>query len=105
MSTKNKNYKGFTRIDRVLHNAEKQRQLEPLMYRYKALKYWQQVAGGFLEEAEGLTKAVDFKNGVLWVACLSREIASKLKLLTPRIIEALNNILGRTVVYAINIEL
>jgi hypothetical protein len=51
-----------------------------------------------------LTQAVDFKKGVLTVACLSREVASKIKLFAESILEALNQVLGARLVFAIYTE-
>jgi hypothetical protein len=97
--------KGFAKIDKVLNNTAKNYNLEEAMHRHQALKYWHDVATSFVEEAKALTKAVDFKKGVLTVACLSREVASKIKLLSVRIIESLNQILGRRLVFAIELSL
>jgi hypothetical protein len=100
----NKTNKGFARIDKVLGETAKQYNLENAIYKHKALKYWHQVAGAFVEEAKNLTKAMDFQKGVLTIACLSREVASQVKLLAQRIIYALNEFLGRQMVFAIYVE-
>ena len=97
-------YKGFAKIDKLLSQTARQYNLQNALYRHKALKHWQQIAGAFIEEAASLTRAIDFKKGVLTVACLSREVASKLKLLANRIISALNQLLGRQVVFALYVE-
>ena len=104
MNTKINSHKGFQKIDRVIKQTAKQYNLEIALYRHKTLKHWREVAGAFVEEAAALTQAIDFKKGVLTVACLSREVASKLRLLAQRIIYALNQLLGRQVVYAIYLE-
>ncbi|HYV33789.1 MAG TPA: DciA family protein [Candidatus Limnocylindria bacterium] len=96
--------KGFSKIDKVLKQTAKQYNLEAALHRHKVLKFWDSVAQAFIEESRTLTQAVDFKKGVLTVACLSQEAAYKIKLLTQRIIYALNEMLGRQVVYAIHIE-
>ena len=98
-------YRNFSRIDALIAAAAKQYRLEDAMQKYRALRLWQQAAGSFLAEAKELTRAVDFNNGVLRVACLSRELARRLRLLTPRIIEAINQLLGRPLVYAIYLEI
>lgn len=103
MKTNNQNSK-FARIDKILPQAAKHYHLEEVMQKHRALRSWQKVVVGFFDEAEKLTRAIDFKNGVLKVACLSQELAQKLKLLTPRIIEAMNKLLGRPLVYAIYLE-
>src|SRR5579863_1424749 len=93
--------KGFSKIDKVLNHTAKHYNLEAAVCRHRALKHWQQIASAFVEEAAKLTQAVDFKKGVLTIACLSREVASKIKLLAQRIIVALNQLLGRQMVYAL----
>jgi len=101
-----KNYnKGFAKIDKVLSNTAKNYNLEGAMFKHKALKHWQEIAGMFIDGSESLTKAVDLQKGVLTVACLSREVASKIKLLANRIIESLNQLLGKRVVFAINVAM
>jgi hypothetical protein len=104
MSSQRNFSKGFSRIDKTLGKVAKQYNLEPALNKYKACKYWNEVAGGFVENAKEFTKVMDFSRGVLKVACLSREIAYKIRLLADRIIEALNLVFGCTVVYAIYIE-
>ena len=96
--------KGFAKLDKILSATARQHKLEPAWQRYRALKHWQEAAGSFLDAAQELTRAIDLKDGILRVACLSREIAAQLKLLARRIIELLNNLLGKTVVRAIQIE-
>jgi predicted nucleic acid-binding Zn ribbon protein len=100
----NKNYKGFTKIEKLVSQTAKQYNLENALYKHQAIKHWTNVAAAFVQESANLTQAVDFKKGVLTVACLSREVASKLRLLADRIISALNEMVGRKVVFAIYIE-
>lgn len=101
---KNSYTKGFSKIDRVLKSTAKQYKLEDVLNKHQAIKYWQQVASGFIDNAEKLTKAMDFKKGVLVVACLTSEIAYQIKLMSEKIISALNEVLGRKVIYAIYLE-
>ncbi len=96
--------KGFVPINQLIGLAAKQYKLENVFYRQRVIRYWREVAGSFIDEARELTQAVDFKKGVLTVACLSREAATQIKLLAQRIIYALNQCLGRSLVYAISIE-
>ena len=62
------------------------------------------VAGSFVEEAKEMTQALDLKKGVLLVACLSREVARKFKVLAGNIVSALNQLLGKQVVFALCFE-
>jgi len=103
MNTK-RNNKGFSRIDKTLANTAKQYNLESAFYRHKTIKHWYEIAGSFILDIQTQTKPLDFKKGVLTIACLSREIAAKLRLLAQSIIQALNQFLGRPVIYALNLE-
>ena len=98
-------HNGFFKIDKVIKHAAKQYNLENALYRHKALTNWGQVAGSFVTEALELTRAIDFKKGVLTVACLSRQVASKLRMLAQQIIGALNQLLGRQVIFALYLEI
>ena len=104
MNNKIKSRGNFSQIDKILNKTAKRYHLEQALSRYQVIKNWHAAAAQFLEESSALTKAVDFQKGVLKVACLSRELAGRLKLFIPRIIEVLNHIMGRPVVYAIAID-
>jgi len=101
MHTREKN---FSKIDKIIRQTAEHYNLEAALNKHRAIKHWRQAASSFVEEAGKLTQAVDFKKGVLTVACLSREVANKVKLLASRIIYALNQLLGRQVVFAVSIE-
>ena len=105
MNNRQNFYRGFTRIDKLLNTSAKKHNFEQVFYQHQAIHYWDKAASGFLEEAANSTKAVDFCKGVLTVACLSREVAAKLKLLAQRIIAILNELLGRRVVFALSLEI
>ena len=96
--------KGFSKIDRLIVQNAKDHNFEQALYKHKAVKYWQQVAGSFIEEAIEGTRALDLKKGVLVVACLSREVARKLKTLASNIVFALNQLLGKQVIFALYFE-
>lgn len=104
MTNKKTNYKGFYKIDKVLGVAAKNYKLEHVMHKHRTLKHWHGVASGFIEEASNLTQAIDFKKGILIVACLTKEIASKVRLFSERIIYALNQALGKQLVFGIHVE-
>jgi len=104
MPPKQNYQKGFVPLNKLLKNTAKEYHLENAMYRHKALTTWREVAIGFIEDAQNLTQAIDFNKGVLTIACLSREVAYRVKLLAERIMEELNNIIGHRVVYAIYVE-
>lgn len=104
MTPKQNYHKGFTSIDKLLKNSAKEYHLEGALYRHRTLKQWERVAPGFIEDAENLTKAIDFKKGILTIACLTREAAYQVKIMAERLIMALNQILGKQLIYAIYIE-
>lgn len=104
MNAKKNQYKGFTQINKVLAGTAKNYNLENALYRHKTLRQWEKVAPGFIEDAGQQTKAIDFKKGILTIACLTREAAYQVKIMAERLIIALNQILGRQLIYAIYIE-
>jgi predicted nucleic acid-binding Zn ribbon protein len=97
-------YKPYESIDKVISRSAKEKKMLGAVNRYKTLKNWEKAAGGFILQAGELTRALDLKNGVLFIACLSREIAYQIKLLASRIITVLNQLVGKQVVFAIQIE-
>jgi len=103
---KNENvyHKGFVKIGKVLSSSPKTANLQPAMSKYQVFKYWEQAVCSFFEKAKGQTKAMDFKRGILTVACLSRDLAYDIKAMARRIIQVLNELIGKTVLYALHIE-
>ena len=99
-----KRTKGFIKIDKVIKHQDRSKKIDESFWKYKALKNWGKAAGSFFEEAEKLSKATDLKNGVLFVACLSKELSRKLKLFSQKIIVLLNELLGRKIVFALVVE-
>ncbi len=104
MNSKINSHVGFAKIDKMINKTAKQYHLETAYYKYKTAKHWHTVAEAFVDGVKELTQVLDFKNGVLKIACLSREVASKITLLSKRIIFALNQALGKAVVFAIYTE-
>jgi hypothetical protein len=98
-------YQRYTKIDKVLNQTSKRYKLDQVLHRYQVLKYWEEAAVAFVREAKEQTKAVDLQKGVLTVACLSEEIAHQIKIFAQRIIYALNQLLGKQLVFAINVEI
>ncbi|HVY68134.1 MAG TPA: DciA family protein [Patescibacteria group bacterium] len=96
--------KGFAKIGFLLDATASRRHWEGVWQRQRALAAWQGVAAAFLEETAELTRAIGFDKGVLTVACLSKAAASRIRLLSQNLITALNEWLGRRLVYAIYLE-
>ena len=101
---KQKTYKGFTKVGKVLPGRIKEYKLQNAFYKHQALKHWEQAVARFIGETSKSAKAVDLKNGVLIVACLSKDLAYQIKLLARRIIEEINQLIGKAVVFAIYTE-
>jgi len=101
---KQKKYNGFQKIDYLVVSFSKEKKLEGALDRYKVLRLWDQVVEGFFKDAKNQTKAMDFKKGRLVVACLSEELAYKIKVLSQRIIYALNNALKKTKVFVLEVQ-
>ena len=99
-----KKYNGFEKIDNLVALFGKDKKLEGALDRYKVLRLWDQVVEGFFKEAKNQTKAMYFKKGRLVVACLSEELAYKIRVLSQRIIYALNSALKKTSVFALEVQ-
>ena len=82
----------------------KRYKLEHALQKHQVLSHWEEVIAAFFQDATGQTKPLDFKNGTLTVACLSKELAYEIKLLTHRLLSAINDLLGAFVVRAIRVE-
>jgi hypothetical protein len=97
---------GFIKLEKVIsQNLSADHKLQEAMFKHKIVGLWEGVASGFFSEAKELTRAVDFHKGCLVVACLNRELAQKIQLLARRIINAINEVLGKTLVFALKLEI
>ncbi len=91
-------------VSRAFYSHPRAKIFNQALARHSVLNSWERVIAEFFEGGESQTKAVEFKQGVLLVACLSKELASKIKLFAQRIIYLLNQSLGQTVVYSLQID-
>ncbi len=96
---------GFTSIQKVLPNKLKQYKLEAAFYKHQAIKHWNEAAGKFINQAKDQTKAIDLKNGILVVACLSKELAYEIRMIVERIVYEINKLIGKSVVFGIHMEI
>lgn len=101
--TRNKHQKGFVPVKKALSSKQNPK-LAQAFNQYQIKQKWNQALAGFFDNTDGQTMVVDFREGVLWVACLSRELAYEIKLLAKRILETLNKLLGRTLVFGLRVE-
>ncbi len=99
-----KNKTQFIKIDQVLSQVGENKKIKPGLVRYQVLSCWYKIVETFMEAGREQTRALDFKKGVLFVACLSREIAYQIKILTSRMVHALNQVLGKQLVFTIAVE-
>ncbi len=104
MLTPRNHYKGFSKIDKLISQNAKEHNFEQVLYKHKAVKYWREIVGSFVEEAKELTQVMGLEKGILRIACLSREVAHKLKVLAANIVSALNQLMGKQVVFALYFE-
>ena len=92
------------KINKTLLSNLKKHKIEDQVKQHQLLKAWEKIVSEFLPFAAQKTMAVAFERGVLKIASLTREIAYEINLYQKRIIEALNNFLGKIVVYRIVCE-
>lgn len=94
----------FTKVGQVLKGKQGNPRFAKALARHKALSSCDLVINDLLKQSKGQVKALDLKGGVLVVACLSREMAYQIKLYANRIIQSINQLLGKTVIYALQLE-
>ena len=85
-------YHGFEKVNKILPGKIKQYKLEKSFYKRQAIKHWHGAACKYIDKAHESTQALDLKNGVLTIACLSKEIAYQIKLLAQRIMYEINKL-------------
>lgn len=94
----------FTKIKYIIPDTAKQHQVEAQFIKYKTIQAWEKVLPGFFTEAGELTKAINFEKGTLYVACLSKDLYSAIRQLTQQILRALNEFLGKNLVFNLVVE-
>lgn len=88
----------------ILQTHPKAKIYKQAMLRHQVLKAWGGVIEGFFKQAGDLTQAVEFKNGKLFIACLSQVLANKIITMAKSIIHTLNQVVGRVLVYSLAVE-
>ena len=102
---KTKKEQGFVKAGKAaLEGHPHAEMFRKALHKQKVVKHWEKAIGEFFEEGESQTKALDFKDGVLLIACLSKELAYKIKAYAQRIIYILNQLLGQELVYSIRLD-
>lgn len=97
--------KGFIKASEAALGGHPQSELfQKAFHKHQVLAGWANVVSQFFEDAHNQTKATDFKDGILFIACLSRELAYKIKMFAQRILYVLNQAIGKQLVYALSID-
>jgi hypothetical protein len=95
----------FVNIKQIIPQSAKQHQAEAQFTKYQIITAWGKVSPGFFTEAAELTKAVNFEKGTLYVACLSKDLYFAIRQLMQQILRALNEFLGRNLVFNLVVEI
>lgn len=95
----------FTQINKIIPEKSNKLKVKNSFEKYKVIKAWHEIVPNFVDQAKEKTMAINFTSGVLVVACLCKDVAYQIKVLTKRIIEELNNFLGKSLVWAIQVEI
>jgi hypothetical protein len=93
------------KINKTLNTAMKKYKIEDRIKQHQLLAVWEKVVSDFLPKAAQQTMAVAFEKGILKIASLTKEIAYEINLYQKRLVEALNNFLGKQIVYGIVCEI
>ncbi len=92
------------RINKTLYANIRKYKIEDKVKATELLKIWDKVIIDFMPEAASQTMAVAYEKGILKIAVLSKDIAYQIYLYQKRLIEMLNNLLGRRMVFRIVCE-
>lgn len=92
------------RIQKTLNQRVKKYKLEDKIKTEQLFSAWEKIISEFLPNAARKTMALAYEKGVLKIASLSKEIAYEIYLYQKRIIEAINEYLGKQLVFRIVCE-
>jgi len=92
------------RINKTLNAAVKKYKIEDKVRAQSALKHWERVVGELLPKAAQRTMAVSLEKGILRVVALSKELAFEIRMFQQRLMEALNKMIGKRLVFVIVCE-
>ncbi len=99
-----KKFYDFNTVGDLIPKMLQERHLGEIVEEQRVLRTWERVAPGFLTESTEQTKAIEFKKGRLVIACLSDELARKIIGLVEQITQAINEVLGKKMVFVIHVE-
>lgn len=91
-------------IKHTINSNLKKYRIEDKVKGVMIVKHWEKVISELFPHASLKTMAVSFEKGVLKIATLSKEIAYEISLYRQRLIDALNNLIGKRLVFALQLE-
>ena len=91
-------------INKTLNENIRRYHLDDKVKHYQICQVWEKVVTSFLPEAAAKTMAVAFEKGVLKVASLHKEVADKIRIFHDQIVKALNEFVGKKMVFQIVCE-
>lgn len=94
----------MNKIDKALKWQLKKYKIEDKVKAQQLLIAWEKIISDFLPNAAKQTMAYAYERGVMKIAVLSREIAYEINLYAKRIMDALNALVGKQLVYRIVCE-
>ncbi len=92
------------RINKTLYANLRKHKIEDKVKATELLKLWDKVIVDFMPQASSQTMALAYEKGVLKIAVLSKDIAFQIHLYQKRLIQMLNDLLGRRMVFKIVCE-
>lgn len=94
----------MNKIDKTLKWQLKKYKIEDKVKAQQLLMSWEKIISDFLPNAAKQTMAYAYERGAIKIAVLSREIAYEINLYAKRIMDALNAIVGKQLVFSIICE-
>ncbi|MEK7075773.1 MAG: hypothetical protein AAB948_03205 [Patescibacteria group bacterium] len=92
------------RINKTLYANIRKYKIEDKVKANELLKLWDKVIADFMPHAVKQTMAISYEKGVLKIAALSKDIAYQIHLYQKRLIQMLNDLLGKRMVFKIVCE-
>jgi hypothetical protein len=91
-------------INKILNQNIKRYDLDDRVKHYQICQVWEKIVTGFMPEARSKTMAVSFEKGVLTIVSLCKETAEKIRIFHDQIVKALNEFVGKKLVFKILCE-
>lgn len=92
------------RINKQLHAIIKKYKIEDKVRTQQALQNWEKIVSQHLPQAAQKTLPLSLDRGVLKVAALSKDVAYEIRLYQKRLAEAINEEIGKRLVFVISCE-